>query len=98
MRGRSAAIWDAVQDQWREIDPAPGDVEDLIGVGSLALSHSANSVLDVAAGRGRPLPDPPFDLERASAAWTGSELVVVGGPGTPSTQAKAMALDPVAVQ
>jgi hypothetical protein len=40
------------------------------------------------------LPTPPIELDRAASAWTGRELIVIGGPSTPFRSAVGVALDP----
>lgn len=93
-RGTATAIWDPGADTWRALDDAPALVTDLVADGELVLSHSANAVLDVDAGTWRTLPAPPVRLERPTTAWTGDELIVIGGPNTPFTSAAAIAFDP----
>jgi hypothetical protein len=93
-RGHSTALWNPKSNTWRKLGDAPAPVTDLTFTGSEAVSYSADATLDVATGRWRSLPDAPAQLERATIAWTGKELVVVGGAGTPFTSASAIALDP----
>lgn len=104
VRGTATAIWDPDTDTWRSLDDAPEpeapegggspQVSDLVGDGERVISHSANAVLDVEAGTWVMLPEPPVRLERPTTAWTGRELIVVGGPNTPFTAAEAIAVDP----
>jgi hypothetical protein len=93
-RGRATAIWAPATNAWRKLGDAPKAVTDMTSTGSLVVSYSANATLDVASGVWQALPDAPVNLERATFAWTGQELVVVGGPGSPFTSAEAIALDP----
>lgn len=93
-RDTATAIWDPGTDTWRAVDDAPSPVTDLVADRGQVLSLSANAVLDVEAGTWRALPEPPIRLERPTTAWTGGELIVIGGPNTPFTSAAAMALDP----
>ncbi|MFP3902221.1 MAG: hypothetical protein ACLFXM_15305 [Acidimicrobiia bacterium] len=91
VRGRATALWNPQDDTWRELADAPAEVRDLSTNGSFAMSYSANAVLDVESGSWRPLPEPPERLERPTTTWTGDELVVMGGPGTPFRQAAGIA-------
>jgi hypothetical protein len=93
-RGTKVATWNAETNTWTRLADAPRAVDDLIATEDLVLSYSANAVLDLTKGRWQTVPPPPEQLERATTSWTGDELVVIGGPGTPFTSAKAMALDP----
>jgi hypothetical protein len=92
-RGRSTALWNPEDDTWRNFDDAPGPVNDLASNGDLVVSYSANAVLDTETGDWRELSPPPFRLERPTTAWTGRELVVIGGPGSAFTSAAAIAYD-----
>lgn len=104
VRGTATAIWEPGTDTWRSLDDAPEpeapegggspQVSDLFGDGERVISHSANAVLDVEAGTWVRLPEPPVRLERPTTAWTGRELIVVGGPNTPFNAAEAIAVDP----
>lgn len=94
-RGTKVAMWSANSNTWSPQPDAPRAVDDLVAVDQThVLSYSANAILDLTSGMWLPLPAPPEQLERATTAWTGKELVVIGGPGTPFTSAKAIALDP----
>jgi hypothetical protein len=93
-RGTSTAAWRPDDDTWRTLDDAPAPVRDLHAHGRIVLSHSANARLDVDSGEWRSLPAPPLRLERPTTAWTGEELIVVGGPDTPFTKVAAIAYDP----
>ena len=93
-RGTKVATWNAKTNTWGSLAEAPRPVDDLVVTGDLALSYSANAVLDLTTGAWKELPSPPEQLARATTAWTGTELVVIGGPGTPFTSAKAIAFDP----
>ena len=93
-RGRSTAIWNPATNTWRKLGDAPQPVTDLTFTGSIVVSYSADATLDLASGTWRALPVVPVQLQRSTLAWTGRELVVIGGPGTPFTTAAAIALDP----
>jgi hypothetical protein len=95
-RGTKVAKWNAETNTWTRLIDAPRAVNDLVVTEDLVLSYSANAVLDLTTGAWKELPPPPEQLERSATAWTGTELVVIGGPGTPFTSAKAIALDPKA--
>lgn len=92
-QGSAAARWDPSTDTWHELPDPPRPVKDLATDGTLVVSASANAVLDTRSGRWRELPEPPVTLERSATAWTGDELVVIGGPSTPFTSAVALGLD-----
>ena len=94
VRGTATALWNPGGDTWRQLDDAPAVVSDLVSTGDGALSYSANARLDLGTGSWTRLPDPPAELEGPTMAWTGSELVVVGGPGSPFTRATAIVYDP----
>lgn len=93
-RGRATAIWVPATNTWRKLGDAPAAVTDMTFTGSVVVSYSANATLDVGSGVWQALPDAPVKLERSTFTWTGRELVVIGGPGTPFTSAEAIALDP----
>jgi len=93
-RGRATALWDPATNAWRKLGDAPRTVTDMTFTGSAIVSYSANATLDVRSGVWRALPPPPLQLQRPTFAWTGRELVVVGGPLTPFTSAQAIAFDP----
>lgn len=92
-RGRSTALWNPEDDTWRDLEDAPGPVSDLASDGELAMSYSANAVLDTETGQWREMSAPPFRLERPTTAWTGRELIVIGGPGSAFTSATAIGYD-----
>ena len=94
VRGSATALWNPGEDTWRQLDDAPAVVSDLVSTGDGALSYSANARLDVATGSWTHLPEPPAELESPTVAWTGSELVVFGGLGSPFTTATAIVYDP----
>jgi hypothetical protein len=78
-RGTSVALWKSSSDSWEPRNDAPAPVGDLTPVSpDLVVSISANATVDPATGQWRALPAPPRDLERAVAAWNGTELIVVG--------------------
>jgi hypothetical protein len=91
VRGTATAIWDPTSDTWRELERAPRPVDDLMAAGGSAISHRANARLDLETGRWVDLPDPPLQMERSTTAWTGDDLIVVGGPGDPFAGAQAIA-------
>jgi hypothetical protein len=91
VRATATALWNPVTDTWRELERAPRPVEDLVATGGSAVSYSANARLDLDAGRWVDLPAPPLRLERPTTAWTGDDLIVVGGPGSAFTSAQAIA-------
>ncbi|MDQ1449580.1 MAG: hypothetical protein QOC79_2551 [Actinomycetota bacterium] len=93
-QGRATAMWDPATNRWRRLDDAPAPALDLTYTGSLVVSYSANATLDPRSGTWRPLPSVPVQLARSTLAWTGHELVVIGGPGDPFRSANAIALDP----
>lgn len=93
-RDRSVALWDPAANTWTTLPDGPDEIHDLVGGGSFAISASANAMLDLAAQTWSPLPEPPLSLHRPSSVWTGNSLVVVGGPGTPFTDAAAISFDP----
>jgi hypothetical protein len=88
------ALWDPETDVWAELEPAPRPVHDLIVEGDLVLSYSAMAKLDLGTGEWRSLPEQPIEIARPTTAWTGEELIVVGGPGDPFTTAVGIAYDP----
>jgi hypothetical protein len=92
-RGRSTALWNPEDDTWRDVEDAPGPVSDLASNGVLAISYSANAILDTATGQWRELSAPPVRLERPTTAWTGRELIVIGGAGSAFTSASAIGYD-----
>lgn len=94
VRGTATALWHPDDDSWRVLDDAPAAVTDLAWTGSGAISHSANAMVDPDTGEWRTLPAAPTQLDRPTTAWTGRELVVVGGLGTPFTGAAAIAYEP----
>lgn len=104
VRGTTTALWDPASDTWRLLDDAPtpappegggaAQVSDLTADGGRVISYSANALLDLDAGAWSALPDPPATLARPTTAWTGEELIVIGGPGNPFTSAVAIAYDP----
>ncbi len=91
VRGRTAAVWNPASDTWDELEAAPRPVLDLFSAGDVVISRSANARLDLDSGRWTDLPEPPARLERATSAWTGEDLVVIGGEGTPFASAVAIA-------
>lgn len=93
VRGRSTAVWNPTDDTWRKLDDAPAPVDDLLSTGALAITSTGNAILDLATGRWHELPAPPVELARPTSAWTGRELIVVGGPRSPFTSAAAIAYD-----
>ena len=93
-QGANAARWEPATNTWSELPDPPRPVVDLATDGTLAVSASANAVLDTRDGRWRELPEPPVHLERPTTAWTGSQLIVVGGPSTAFASAVALAVDP----
>lgn len=95
-RGTKVATWNAETNTWTRRADAPRAVNDLVVTDDLVLSYSANAVFDLTTGGWMELPAPPEQLQRSTTTWTGAELVVIGGPGTPFTSAKAIALDPYA--
>ncbi|HEX5096872.1 MAG TPA: hypothetical protein VFX21_12690, partial [Acidimicrobiia bacterium] len=97
-RGKHMARWIADDDVWIPYPDAAAPIQDLARSGDLLMSYSANAVFDLDAARWSSLPTPPLALERAATVSTGSELIVVGGPGTPFTDAAGLALDPAAKQ
>jgi hypothetical protein len=93
-QGRATAIWDPAENSWRKVDDAPAPAFDLTFTGSVVVSYRANATLDPRNGTWQSLPAMPVEFERSTFAWTGHELVVIGGGGTPFTDAEAFALDP----
>lgn len=100
IRGDEAAVWNPDTDTWRSIEMPHGATDggpyDLTPVGPVAVSVAARLELDLTTLEWRALPEPPVDLQRSTSTWTGTELIVVGGPGTPFTSAQAFAYEPVA--
>lgn len=80
-RGAAVALWDAASDTWQRLPDAPAPVSDLVGAGDVALSASAGALLNLATGDWEALPPAPVTFDQEAAAWTGEELVVVGGVG-----------------
>lgn len=95
VRGTATAVWDPASNSWRVLSNAPSRVTNLVGSGDLAVSASAGAVLNVRTGEWQLLPPPPVILDRPTTVWTGREVVMLGGPGTPFTQAAALVLDPI---
>lgn len=93
--GRQAALWQPEDEQWIEIDAADGDLIDLTAIAEGVASLRAWQRLDLETGSWVDLPEAPYDFDRWASTWTGDELIVVGGPGHPWAQARAMAYDPV---
>jgi hypothetical protein len=94
-RGTSTALWLDGESRWQEASTAPRAVDDLTVGGRHVYSYSAGATFDIDSRAWTPVPPPPQELSRPVVAWTGTEFVVVGGPGTPFAHVEAMAFDPV---
>lgn len=92
--GRQVALWQPEDGQWLEIDAADGDLIDLTAIAEDVVSLHAWQRLDSETGSWVDLPEAPYNFDRWASTWTGDELIVVGGPGHPWAQARAMAYDP----
>jgi hypothetical protein len=104
--GERSAAWDPLADSWRELDRAPGDMAHAVWTGDRVIAwerwdldtlEPRWAVLDPASGTWSEVPAPPVALERVTAAWSGSELIVVGHPAGARgyLPAEGAAFDPV---
>ena len=92
--GGSAARWFPDDNSWQQVPDPPTEVGVLVSVGDAIVGPQAGVRFDADPGRWRTLAAPPVDLTRSTFAWTGTELIGVGGSGTPFTSAVAVAYDP----
>jgi N-acetylneuraminic acid mutarotase len=72
-----------VAPRWHHISLAMGDEVLVVGgvTGGQTMPAPGAAVLDLAANEWRTVPDPPADLQRAFAAWTGEVAYVAGLSG-----------------